>query len=142
MTAEQNRQAAMQFVDDFNRRDLDAVAALLAPGFVAHWVGRPDVHGAQAWLAAVAPLLSAMPDFRYHIDAVSAEGELVAMRYHWTGTQTGEMRGIPATGKRLQVEGMVFFQLRDGKLVEEWAVDDTMGLMQQLGVLPALGRQA
>jgi predicted ester cyclase len=114
----------MEFVDNVNRRNLDAVGALMAPGFVAHWVGRPDVQGAEAWIATVEQILSAVSDLQYTVDAVSAEGDLV------------EMRGIPATGTRVRVEGMGFFQFNDGKLIEEWAVDDTMGLLQQLGVLP------
>ncbi len=136
MAAEANRHLALQFVDNVNQRKLEAVAALMAPGFVAHWAGRPEVRGAEAWIATVEQILGAVPDLQYTVDAVSAEGDLVGMRYHWTGTQTGEMRGIPATGKRVRVEGMGFFQFKDGKLVEEWAVDDTMGLLQQLGVLP------
>ncbi|HET8628266.1 MAG TPA: ester cyclase [Thermomicrobiales bacterium] len=131
-----NRHLALQFVDDVNRRRLDAVAALMAPGFVAHWAGRPDVQGAAAWIAAVEPILAGVPDLQYTVDAVTAEGDLVGMRYHWAGTHTGELRGVPATGKRLRVEGMGFFQFRDGQLIEEWAVDDTLGLLQQLGVLP------
>jgi len=136
MSTEKNRQLAIQFVDDVNRRNLAAVADLMVPGFVAHWAGRPDVQGAEAWIAAVEPILGAVPDLRYTIDAVTAEGDLVGMRYHWTGTQTGEIRGIPATGKRVSVAGMGFFQFKDGRLIEEWAVDDTMGLLQQLGVVP------
>lgn len=139
MAAEMNRELAMRFVDDVNGRNLDAVTALMAPGFVAHWAGRPDVHGAEAWTAMVGAILAAVPDLQYSVDAVSAEGDLVGMRYHWTGTHMGEMRGIPATGKTVSVEGMGFFQFKDGKLIEEWAVDDTMGLLQQLGVLPAGG---
>jgi steroid delta-isomerase-like uncharacterized protein len=137
MAAERNRHLAMQFVDNVNQRKLAAVAALMAPGFVAHWAGRPDVHGAEAWIATVEEILAALPDLWYTIDAVSAEGDLVGMRYHWEGTQTGAMRGIPATGKTVSVEGMGFFQFKDGTLIEEWAVDDTMGLLRQLGVLPA-----
>jgi steroid delta-isomerase-like uncharacterized protein len=137
MAVEENRRLAMQFVDDVNGRNFDAVAALMAPDFVARWTGRPDVHGAEAWVAAVALILDAVPDLRYTVDAVTAESDLVAMRYHWEGTQTGEMRGIPATGRRVRVEGMGFFRFTDGRLIEEWAVDDAMGLLQQLGVLPA-----
>ena len=132
-----NRHLAIQFVDSINRRNLDAVTALMIPGFVAHWAGQPDVHGAEEWTATVEAIFAAVPDLQYSVDAVSAKGNLVGMRYHWTGTHTGEMRGIPATGKRVRVEGMGFFQFKDGKLIEEWAVDDTMGLLQQLGVLPA-----
>jgi steroid delta-isomerase-like uncharacterized protein len=137
MAVEENRRLAIQFVDDVNRRNFAAVAALMAPGFVAHWTGRPDVHGAEAWVATVELILRAVPDLQYTIDAVAAEGDLVGMRYHWEGTQTGEMRGIPATGRQVRVEGMGFFQFKGGKLIEEWAVDDAMGLLQQLGVLPA-----
>jgi len=139
MRGPDNKQLAVQFVADVNGRRFDAVAARTAPEFVARWAGRPEVHGAAAWVAAVHALLAAVPDLVYAVDAVAAEGELVAMRYHWTGTQTGVWRGIPPSGKPLRVEGMGFFRFRHGHLVEEWAVDDSLGLLQQLGVAPAAG---
>lgn len=139
MSGTDNKQLAVQFVEDVNRRRFEAVAALMAPEFVARWTGRPEVHGAAAWVAAVRALLAAVPDLVYAVDAVAADGDLVAMRYHWTGTQTGVLRGIPPSGKPLRVEGMGFFRFRHGRLVEEWAVDDGLGLLQQLGVVPAAG---
>lgn len=139
MSGTSNKQLAMQFVEDVNGRKFDAVTALMAPEFVARWTGRPEVHGAAAWVAAVQAILAAVPDLTYAVDAVAAEGELVAMRYHWAGTQTGAWRGIPPSGKSLRVEGMGFFRFQNGRLVEEWAVDDSLGLLQQLGVVPAAG---
>lgn len=139
MNATDNTQLAVQFVKDVNERKLDAVAALMAPEFVARWAGRPEVRGAAAWIAAVQAILAGVPDLTYTVDAMAAEGDLVAMRYHWTGTQSGTLRGIPPSGKPLRLEGMGFFRFQDGRLVEEWAVDDTLGLLQQLGVVPAAG---
>ena len=137
MEATENKRLAMQFVDDVNGRKFDAVAALMAPDFVARWSGRPEVRGAAAWVAAVQAILAGVPDLIYEVDTVVAEDDVVAMRYHWTGTQTGTLRGIPPGGKRLRVAGMGFFRFQNGLLVEEWAVDDSLGLLQQLGVVPA-----
>lgn len=121
-----------RFVDLVNTREFEAVAALMSPGFVAHWAGRPDVQGAEAWIQAVEAMLAGVPDLRYTAHHVVADEAMAAMHYSWAGTHQGPVRGIAPTGARLSVEGMVFFRIADGALAEEWAVDDMLGLLQQL----------
>ena len=70
------------------------------------------------------------------VDHILADGDLVAV--HWTarGTNTGTGNGLPATGKRLKVEGMTVFRMANGRILEEWNTIDELGLMRQLGMFP------
>jgi predicted ester cyclase len=66
-----------------------------------------------------------------------AEGDRVAARTVWEGTHSGELRGIPPTGKRIAISAFIIDRIRDGKIVEHWSLFDQMGMMQQVGVVAA-----
>ena len=78
----------------------------------------------------------AFPDFHVQIVDQVAEGERVVTRYVTTGTQEGELAGIPPTGKRVEVPGMGIDYFSGGKMAESWEYYDVMGMMVQLGVIP------
>ncbi len=81
---------------------------------------------------------SAFPDFRHDIEEMVAEGEdKVAVRFNITATHKGEFQGIPPTGKKVSMSAMEFMTIIDGKITEEWVSLDMMGLMQQIGAIPA-----
>lgn len=80
----------------------------------------------------------AFPDLRMHIDLILAENDLVAIRWTATGTNTGTGNGIPATGKPVKATGQATFRFVDGKIAEEWATGDTIGIMRQLGLAARL----
>jgi steroid delta-isomerase-like uncharacterized protein len=94
----------------------------------------PGPAGVRLLLAATR---AAFPDMRYTIEALIAEGDRVALLYTWTGTHTGELSGIPATGRSVTAMGTMVCRVAGGRIVEEWDVDDRLGVMQQLGLLPA-----
>ena len=79
----------------------------------------------------------AFPDLHMRVDLILAEADLVSVRWTARGTNTGAALGIPATGKRVQVSGTTVFRIRDGAIAEEWTAGNTLGLMRQLGLLPA-----
>ena len=85
---------------------------------------------------------SAFPDLRYTIEALVAEGDTVAILYTWRGTHTGALGGIPATGREVSAMGVMVCRVTGGRIVEEWDVDDRLGVMQQLGLLPVPGQAA
>jgi predicted ester cyclase len=80
---------------------------------------------------------SAFPDWREEIVALVAEGDTVAGRFRCSGTHLGEFLGEAPTGRRMEVEEVFFLRAEDGKFVEFWALEDSMGRMQQLGLLPS-----
>lgn len=89
-----------------------------------------------AGLAEARGWRQAFPDLKMHIDLILAEKDLVAVRWTARGTNSGSGNGLPATGKTVQVSGQATFRFVDGKIAEEWASGDTLGIMKQLGLLP------
>jgi steroid delta-isomerase-like uncharacterized protein len=79
------------------------------------------------------------PDLAFTIEEQISEGDKVASRFTWTGTHRGAFLGIPATGRPVRVWGMVIDRLMDGRIKETRILMDTMGMMAQLGVVPAQG---
>jgi predicted ester cyclase len=77
----------------------------------------------------------AFPDVHFTINLLIAEGDLVATHWSYLATNTGPFLGRPATGKRVTDTGIDIFRIESGKIVEMWVVQDSLGLMQQLGVI-------
>lgn len=88
----------------------------------------------------MASLLAAFPDGRWTIEGQVAEGDKVATRWSFTGTHQGELMGLAPTGKRVTASGMVIDRIVEGKIVEEWEEWDALGMMQQMGATPPLGK--
>jgi predicted ester cyclase len=82
----------------------------------------------------------AFPDFKYHVEAMLAEDDVVAVRTTFTGTHTGDFRfgpGIlPPSGKSLRIMEMFFFRVANDKIVEIWASWDRLRVYEQLGIQP------
>ena len=68
------------------------------------------------------------------------EGDKVAIRWTMSGTHKGEIEGIPPTGKKMTIWGISIERIVGGKFVETWETYDTMGFMQQLGLVPTPGK--
>ncbi len=80
--------------------------------------------------------LIAFPDVHFTLYQSIAEGDEVACRWSYIATNTGEFLGRPATGKRVTDQGIDIFRIENNKIVEMWVNQDSLGLLQQLGVLP------
>ena len=81
--------------------------------------------------------LTAFPDIALTIEAQVEAGDMVVTRMIASGTNTGEFNGKPATGKPMRVQGINMVRFVDGKIVEEWEEGDMLGMMTQVGHLPA-----
>ncbi len=95
----------------------------------------PDLEGMKQALPAFHAALS---DFELRAGDMIAEGDYVAYRLTWTATHSGELMGIPASGGHVVVSETHFERLRDGKIVEHGGDWDQLGLLQQIGALPAM----
>ena len=84
-------------------------------------------------------IFSAFPDTHYENHDLIAEGDKIVSRGTWTGTHTGEFMGIPATGKKVEVQEMHIARMSGGKMAEHWENIDQLTMMQQLGVIPQQG---
>jgi steroid delta-isomerase-like uncharacterized protein len=121
----------------FNKHNLAAAEELLSEDFVDHnpipGTG-PDKAGT---IQGFQMLLDAFPDMKAEIDHMIAGGDRVAIHCTITATHQDEYMGIPATGKSLIIGGIDIVKIRDQQATEHWGIYDAMGMMQQLGVMPA-----
>jgi predicted ester cyclase len=124
--------------DLLGTRDPKLVGRYFAPGFRSHNLppGLPaGVDGVRQFFAAFA---EALPDIEVKVNAILAEGDLVAVATTTSGTHRGPLLGVAPTGRRLQIDGTDIVRLEDGLIVEHWGLTDTVGVLQQVGPLARL----
>ncbi len=141
MSAEQNKALARRFFDEVcNGRKLDVAAEILTANHVYHGplsVG-PNRVGPEAMAQEVAIYQHAFADARWVVEEVFAAGDdRVVVRWRGQGTHTGELQGIPPTGRTVDVQSIWVCRVEGGKIAESWEVWDALRLLQQLGVVPA-----
>ena len=125
----------------WNRGNYAAVGELIASDFVAH-ASLPigELHGPEGVARYFATLREAFPDLHFTIDDQIAEADRAVTRWTARGTHTGAFRGIPPSGRQVRMTGITINRVAGGKVVEGWMNLDELGLLQQLGVLPAPGQ--
>ncbi len=131
-TQEQNKQVVRQFLDASDRQDTEKMRRLVSlTDYSLHLSGMPpmDWNGSQQFLA---PFTRAFPDLHRNIEDLVAEGNKVAVRFTVAGTHKEEFQGIAPTGKQISFTVMDLLNINDGRIIEEWATADLMGLMQQI----------
>jgi steroid delta-isomerase-like uncharacterized protein len=79
----------------------------------------------------------ALPDWHSDLDQMIAEDDLVVERFTARGTHRGDLMGVPGTGKTIVLRGINIFRIADGKIVERWGQLDQLGVLHQLGLMPA-----
>ncbi|HJT55201.1 MAG TPA: ester cyclase [Ktedonobacteraceae bacterium] len=140
MSTEENKAVVRRFVQVWGKGSPDIVDELAAPNFSVYYPFlRETLHGPEAFKHHLMGLHVGLPDVEVVNEQMIAEGDEVAVRWTMRGTHTGELSGIPPTGKQVMVTGITIYHLADGKVVEERGQEDALGLLQQLGVIPAVG---
>jgi steroid delta-isomerase-like uncharacterized protein len=125
----------------YNEGKLDVVDEVVAPGYVRHDPTLPeDITGQAAERELAAAYRAAFPDLTVTIEEQLAEGDRVVTRWTARGTHTGDLWGIPGTGKEVRVTGTSVDRIQGGRIAESWLNWDALGLMQQLGVVPTMAR--
>ena len=125
------------FAELFNWGRVELVEELLAPDYVNHSPGSLDLpRGREGVRLVVQALRTAFPDLHYTIDGLVVGADAVAVRATMTGTQRGDLFGLPATGKAVRVAQMTFETFRGDQIVAHHRLTDDLTLMRQLGVLP------
>ena len=130
---------AQRFVDEvINAHDVDAALTELV---VEDFVEQNPLPGQGPGRAGLGDVLSGMftafPDLHWTPQEMIAEGDRVMAFSTWTGTHRGDFMGVPATGRSVTVEAWTIDRFRDGRLVESRIIMDVVGLLIQLGVIPA-----
>ncbi|MFR9730711.1 ester cyclase [Saccharopolyspora sp. MS10] len=118
----------------WDRGEVDALDDLLAPGYRRHSTGaRPQ--GREEFQRSILATREAFPDLSTSIDEVVEAGDRMAIRWHSTGTHTGTFLDVPATGRRVEVTGVVFAHFDGERVVDEWVTWDPRQLLTALGII-------
>lgn len=137
MTADQNLAVVRRNVDEaMNQGILAVVDETYATDAVLHVAGQPDAVGRTAIRQLEQAVHDAFPDMRYTIDDIFAAADRVVVRCTFRGTHRGELQGMAPTGNAVSVTAIFITRFVKGKVAEQWFVEDSLGLMQQLGAVP------
>lgn len=134
-----NKEIVRRLVDGvWRERDLGLIDELVAEDYVGHNPAQPaPARGPAGFRAFVELYQAAFEATSITIEDQLAEGDTVVTRWTGRGTHTGELMGIAPTGKEVTVSGITISRLKGGKIVEEWDLMDSLGMLVQLGAVPA-----
>lgn len=136
MSTEQNKDLIRRFSDLINAHDAEGAFALCSADFVDHGLPPGTPPGVESSRRFFEGQFAAFPDLRATMTDLVAEGDRVVIRMIVEGTHRGPLMGIPPTGKHVKWSLISLHRITNGKIAEHWGENDTMGLMQQLGVIP------
>ena len=132
---EQNKALVMRYTEELNKRNLEIFNELCAPDYRYHYPSQdPNPLSRDEMIDMMKYFYQAFPDLIWSIEDVIAEGDKVAYRFIGRGTHEGEFRGVPATGNKIEVSGVFFTRIKNGKIVEDREEYDLLGKMMKLGM--------
>ena len=135
---EDAKDVSRRFVEEIlTQGKVAAIEELVAPDFVDHQPF-PDVPPTRDGLKqAILQFRAAFPDGMFVIQDLFAEGDRVALRTTFRGTHQGEYAGVPATGTQVEFTAIDILRVAGDRLAEHWGLSDDLGLLTQLGIVPA-----
>ena len=138
------KDVASAYFEALAAQDLDAIAAAWAPDGVMSTIGDVEAKGPDGVRAWWAEFFGAIPDFRFQVRDIVADGDKAAVHWEGKGTFAGpaSFQGIEPTFARLDLAGLDIFTLRDGLIADEHAYTDGATFARQVGMLPPLGSTA
>jgi steroid delta-isomerase-like uncharacterized protein len=139
MSAQQNKEIVRRLLEEPWTGNLGIIDELVDRNYVGYDPSIPEpLRGPEGVKEFVSNYRAAYSDARITVDDQTGEGDKVATRWTGRGTHDGELLGIAPTGKQVTVSGITLSRLKEGKVVEEWTNWDTLGMLQQLGAVPAM----
>jgi steroid delta-isomerase-like uncharacterized protein len=139
MSVTDNNKAVIRtFIDDvLNQNRMERANDLVVEDFVELDPFPRQRAGREGLKEVLGGMRAAFPDMHWVVEEMVAEGNTVVTRFTWTGTHRGAFLGVPATGRSVAVKGVVIDELAGGKMSKSRILMDTLGMMQQLGVIPS-----
>ena len=136
MSAE-NEAVVRRFYEEMNNgRKLELAPELFASDHKVHDPQVPTPDGPQG-VADTVKVYQDGVEGHWEIEDIFSSGDKVTVRWTGSGTHVGEVNGVPATGKPIRVDAITVHRMSGGKIAETWEVWDTLGFLQQIGVVPA-----
>jgi len=134
MSTLENKAFAHRILEEiFSQGKLSNFDELFAPDIVIHDPDK-ELRGWEQVQEGITRLRTAFPDLHYTAEDTIAEGDKVVIRFTGRGTQRGEFRGVPPTGRSMTYTGILILRFLDKKVIDYWAVSDALGIFRQLGV--------
>ncbi len=139
MSAENEAAVRRALEEAWNKGNLAVLDEVTAANHVAHDPANPNPgRGPQGEKQLVAMYRAAFPDLQVAIDEMISAEDTVVTRWTARGTHKGDLMGIAPTGKQIAITGITIDRMAGGKAEESWSNWDTLGMMQQLGVVPQM----
>jgi predicted ester cyclase len=136
--SEENKAVLHRFYDEFvNPGNLGVADEIIAPDCPLYFGSMFMGSGPEAFKQTRTMMYTGFPDLHWTIEEIIAEGETVAERLSARGTHEGEFMGVPPTGKWVEFQAMAIFHISEGKVLESRGMPDMLGLLQQIGAVPA-----
>ena len=134
--SEANKEVTLRLIEAFGQGRAEVIDELVAADIVDHgrFEGMPEVREGVKVLLSV--IHSAFSDLEISVNRAVADGDFVVAHVTNSGTMTGDFAGMPATGKHATWEAIHIDRISDGKVAEHWVVQDQLGMLQQLGLMP------
>ena len=126
----------------WNKRKLEVVSQIVSP---SHALQAPTLSGSsvgpEAYKGQISLFLAAFPDLRFIVEETVVEKEKVVARWTFSGTHKGKFMGVPATNKKVSVDGITIHYFAGGKIMDSFTNWDALGMMRQLGAFPPLTQE-
>jgi len=132
-----NKTVIRRFIEEIlNEGRFEQLEELVLEDFVELDPLPGQAQGREGLREVVRQMRGAFPDMHWVVEEMVGEADKVCTRFTWTGTQHGPFLGLPVTGRRVTVKGVVIDRLSAGKMADSRILMDTLGMMEQLGVRP------
>lgn len=142
MSADQNKAIVQRFIEElWNNRNLDVADEIFATDCVTHQLRSGSAvvavkRNPESVKNHVAEWLAGFPNLRFTVEQMMAEADQVVSRMVMKGTHAGTWFGIAPTGKEVSIRMIVIHRIVNGRIAEDWVLVESLGLFQQLGVIP------
>ena len=141
MSVEHNKALVRRLYEEaLNKGNLAVVDEILALNYVRHGLAPGTPPGPESTKQVFTTMRAALPDLRITVEDMVGEGDKVVARVTGRGTHKGEYMGIAPTGKQVTVTFIGIYRFAGSKLEEAWIQMDELGMLQQLGVVPPVGK--
>lgn len=133
----QNENIIKRYIEEvWNQGKLEVLDEIIDPSYINHSPGAPNpIPGPEGLKPIIAGMRKAFPDLKFTIENMVITDEQVVIHCTMHGTHTGDLFGLPPTGRKVKVNQMQIERIKNGKIVEHWRQSDDLGMMRQLGQL-------
>jgi len=136
MSVEENKATLRRLYNEaWNKGNMSLLPELVSPDFVGQ-AGGKEYRGSDGYRELIDLLRVPFPDLHFTIDRVVAEGDQIAFVKSGKGTHKGKLMNAEPTGKEVSWKQAIFWQLKDGKVVESMSISDSLSLLRQIGIAP------